>query len=388
MKKQKIPDGCVLQQRAIKVRIYPNKEQVSLLQQTFGCCRFIWNQMLDFEQEIYAATDQHFIATPAKFKKQYPFLKEVDSLALANVQLQLQKAFKAFFKSDSKHPKFKSKKKDKKSYTTNCQGAGSQATVKVYKHYIQLPKLGYVAANVYRKPMQGWKLKSATVSQSASGKYFCSLLYEYVVPVPEPAVPTESTTLGLDYSSPHFYVDSHGDSPEGLRWFRRSEAKLAKLQRQLSRMTYDSKNYNATRQKVNLMHERIANQRKDFAHKQSAAIAKQYDAVCVEDIDLRGLSASLNFGKATTDNGFGMFRNFLRYKLESKGGHFIVIDKWYPSSKTCHICGTIYDGLQLGEPDWRCEGCGTLLNRDHNAAINIKQKGLMDFYVETHPQSA
>ena len=388
-KKKQIPDGQHIQQRAIKVRIHPTPEQEMLFQKTFGCCRFYWNQALSDEQEFYTATDAHFIPAPAKYKTQFPFLKEVDSLALANAQLNLNKAFKKFFdKSDrAKYPNFKSKKRCRKAYTTNCQYNNGKATIYATGDGIRLPIVGFVKGTMYRKPPEHWVLKNATVSQSASGKYFCSLCYEFEEDIPKTIEPTIEMAIGLDYSSPHFYADDDNNSPDVPHAFRRSEDKLAKLQRQLSRMHPRSKNYERQKYRIAVLHEKITNQRKDFTHKESRRIANAYDVVCVEDIDLRGLSGSLNFGKATMDNGFGMFRTMLQYKLAEQGKHYVVIDKWYPSSKTCSACGIVNADVVLGIGEWICPHCGTHHWRDQNGAINIKREGFATLMKQLQPNA-
>ena len=238
------------QQRAVKVELYPTDEQRILIHKTFGCVRAVWNDMLGDEQEFYAAADKHFIPTPAKYKKKRPYLSEVDSLALCNAQLALKKAFKRFFKNPGHfgHPKFKTKKKAKKSYTTNCQYHVSGPTVYTAKDAIRLPKLGLVKAKLYRNTHDNWVLKSATISETKSGRIFCALLYEFDVPVPKEVLPTPENSIGLDYSSPLFYVDHENRSPDKPQWFRESEAKLAHEQRLLSHMKYGSKNHPAAPQ--------------------------------------------------------------------------------------------------------------------------------------------
>lgn len=378
------------QSRAIKIPIFPNEQQITLICKTFGCTRFIWNNMLSDEIEFYCATDKHFVPTPAKYKKEFPFLKEIDSLALANVQQQLEKSFRNFFTNQKnfRHPKFKSKKKSKKSYTTNCQITKSGPTIYATKNCVRLPKLGRIKANLYRTPPEHWALKSATVSQTKSGKFFCSLTYEFDTPTPQQVLPTNANTIGLDYSSPDFYVDDQGNSPKKEKWFRVAEEKLAHAQRLLANMQYNSKNYQKQLHKIRLLHEHIANQRKDFIHKESRWIANTYGAVCVEDLDLRAMSQSLNFGKATADNGFGMFRIALKYKLEEQGKHLIFIDKWYPSSKTCSFCGGYFGGLELGQKEWVCPHCKKIIPRDKNAGINIKREGIRQFYEEQESTSS
>lgn len=381
-KKKKLKNGQELCQRAIKVRLYPTPEQETMLAKTFGCCRFIWNQMLSDEEKFYYETDKHFIPTPAKYKTTFPFLREVDSLTLANVQLDLKGAFSQFLK-DSKHfrhPSFKSKKKSSRSYTTNCQYNGQGQTIQVIRRGIRLPKLGIVGAKIHRQPMRGWKLKAATVSQSKSGKYYCSLLYEFVVNTPKEVLPKKETAIGLDYSSPLFYVDHNGKSPDKARWFRETEDKMALYQRRLSRMEKGSKNYKKQLHRIQTLNEHIANQRKDFAHQASRRIANAYNAVCVEDLNLRNMAQTLTLGKSTNDNGFGMFRRFLEYKLHEQGKHLIRLDKWYPSSKTCCHCGRINSDLTLDDREWVCPGCGMTIQRDLNAALNIRDAGIEQFY--------
>ena len=377
-----------MENRSIKIRVYPNEDQAQLIHKTFGCCRWYWNQALGDEQEFYAATDKHHITTPAKYKSMAPFLKEVDSLALCNTQLNLQQAFSSFFKGNTDYPTFKAKKRTRKSYTTNCLIHNGKPSIFVSRNAVKLPKLGWIAANIHRKPMPGWKLKSVTISENASGKYFASLLYEYEEHLPEMILPTEGTTLGLDYSSPKFYVDDQGRSPEKQRYFRNSEKKLAKLQRQLSRMVEDSKNYKQQKIRIAELQEHIANQRKDFAHQESRRITNSYNAVCVEDLNLHAMAQTLQLGKSTNDNGFGMFRTFLEYKLREQGKHLVVINKWFPSSKLCGTCGYINSELKLGQGEWICPSCGMVHARDADAARNIKHEGLRVFYEQLAASAA
>lgn len=372
--------------RAIKYRAYPTSEQQVLLSKTFGCVRFIWNHMLTDAQQFLDEAGTFFIPTPAKYKKEFPFLKEVDSLALANVQLDLKEARKNHRENPRSFdaPKLKSKRKSKMSYTTNTHSYVKKdgqrfETIELTKSAVRLPKVGYVKIKKHRSPGNGWKLKATTVSCTRCGKYFISLLYEFEEDI-KPIKPTKETSLGLDYSSHDFYVDSNGKVANYPRFYRQSEEKLAKEQRKLSRMQFDSHNYDEQLHKVRLLQEHIANQRKNFCHTVSAVIAKQYDAVFVEDINLRGLAGTLKLGKSTNDNGFGMFRTMLEYKLTSRGKTFAKIDRWYPSSKTCNMCGSIKDDLTLADRVWTCSACGTTHNRDHNAAINIRNVGLLGLY--------
>lgn len=372
--------------RAIQYRAYPTEAQAVLLAKTFGCVRFVWNRMLMDAQQFLNEAGTFFVPTPAKYKKEFPFLKEVDSGALCNTQLDLQDANDHHLESPKTvgAPRLKSKRKSKMSYTTNIhsyktKGGSVVHTLALGYEAIKLPKIGWVKIKKHRQPGTDWILKGATVSCTRSGKYFISLLYEFEKDI-QSVVPTKEKSLGLDYSSHDFYVDSNGEVANYPRFYRQSEEKLAKEQRKLSRMKVGSKNYNEQLHKVQLLHEHIANQRKNFCHTVSAAIAKRYDVVFVEDINLRGLAGSLKLGKSTNDNGFGMFRTMLEYKLTSQGKTFAKINKWYPSSKTCSVCGLVKDDLTLADRSWTCSSCGTTHNRDHNAAINIRNVGLLGLY--------
>lgn len=369
----------VVLNRAIKYRAYPTEEQVVLINKTFGCVRFIWNQMLGDHNRFYEETDLHFIPTPAKYKKSHAFLKEVDSLALANAQIDLNGAFAKFFAGDAGYPKFKSKKHCKMSYTTNCQTPmkkdGTRSpTVYVHDSYVHLPKVGEVRICKHRSPKNGWTLKNATIEKTPTGKYYISVMYEFTEDISSTEV---KTSVGLDYSSHDFYVDSTGEKANYDRYYRQSEEKLARAQRKLSRMKPGSKNYNKQKRRVAAIHEKIANQRKDFCHRKSAAITKQYDAVFVEDINLRGMAGSLHLGKSTNDNGFGMFRDMLEYKLRAQGKTFLKVERSYPSSQLCHVCGYQNPATKdLSVRKWVCPNCGVYHDRDHNAAINIRNRGL------------
>lgn len=372
--------------RAIMYRAYPTPEQQVLLSKTFGCVRFVWNHMLMDAQQFWDEAGVFFIPTPAKYKNEFPFLKEIDSGALCNAQLDLKEARKRY-REDPKNvgvPTLKSKRKSKMSYTTNVHSYVKKdgqlvKTLELTEDAVHLPKVGFVKIKKHRSPGNGWQLKAATVSCTRSGKYFISLLYEFEKDI-HSIKPTKENSLGLDYSSHDFYVDSNGNVANYPRFYRRSEEKLARAQRRLSRMQFGSHHYDKQLYKVRILQEHIANQRKNFCHTVSTAIAKQYDAVFVEDINLRGLAGSLKLGKSTNDNGFGMFRTMLEYKLTSQGKTFAKIDKWYPSSKTCSVCGFIKDDLTLADRFWTCSACGTTHNRDHNAAINIRNVGLLGLY--------
>ena len=277
---------------AYRFRIYPTEEQKILLGKTFGCCRFLYNQMLDDKIREYEKTKKMLKNTPAMYKREYPFLKEVDSLALANVQLHLEKAYKNFFR-DPKigFPRFKSKHHSRNSYTTNVVNEN----ILVESKRIRLPKLKWIAMKKHRE------------------------------------------------------------------------------QRKLSRCVRGSHNYELQKKKVARCHEKIRNQRRDHLHKLSRKIADSYDAVAVEDIDMKAMGQCLHFGKSVQDNGYGLFREMLEYKLAWQGKKMVKVDRFFPSSKKCCKCGRIKKGLKLSERVYHCE-CGNEMDRDHNAAINIREE--------------
>lgn len=287
--------------KAIKYRIYPTTEQCIMFSKTFGCCRKVYNLMLSDKIEGYKATGKFPIITPAKYKKDYPYLKEVDSLALANKRLDLQAAFRnAFNKSRKKKngfPKFKSAKRSRKSYTTNNQ-KGIVAIVD--KRYIKLPKIGKVKAVIHRSPNNSWILKSATISQEPDGKYYVSVLFEFNK-VENIYMVDKTNAIGLDYVSDGLYVDNNGNVGTNHKFYRESHKKLAKEQRRLSRKIGSKKNekksnnYLKQLKKVNKIHRHIANQRKDNLHKISTEIVNQYDVVCVETLNMQNMS-NKNFG--------------------------------------------------------------------------------------------
>lgn len=353
--------------KAFKFRIYPNEEQVALINKTFGCCRFIYNKMLSDKISHYQETKQSLKNTPAQYKEEFIFLREVDSQALCYEQMNLQTAYSNFFRSPNMgFPKFKSKKFSKRTYSTSY--------VSIVDGKLKLGKLGIVVCKFHRHIPLGYVVKSATISQKSSGRYYISILTEYNYTIPNKQL-DKNKSLGLDYSSKNFYIDNQNVKALEEHYYRQSENKLAKEQRKLSRMKYDSNNYLKQKKKVGKVHELIENQRKEFIERKSSELARNYDYICVEDINMKDMSQLLHLGKSTMDNGFGMFRARLQQKMELLGKKLIKIDKWFPSSKMCHICGCINKNLKLKDREWDCE-CGAHLLRDENAAINILREGL------------
>ena len=367
--------------RSIKYRLYPTKQQAILFEQTFGCCRKLWNLMLSDKINYYQNNKTNYKTLVSDYKKRYPYLKDIDSLALANVKLNLDQAYNNFFSKKSRFPRFKSRKHSRRSYTTNCVSNN----IRFDDNHIRLPKIGFVKTKLHRWPLSDWKIKSVTVSQNHDGRYYASVLFEF-----ESAceyVINKSNAIGFDYSSSNLYVDSNGNIGTNHKFYKESHEKLAKAQRRLSRKQGSKKNeiksnnYIKQLLRVNRIHQHIANQRLDNLHKLSTEIANHYDIVCVESLNLRAMSnKGFGNGRSTLDNGYGMFLSLLDYKLSERNKYFIKVDKWFPSSQICHKCNYRDKRLKdLSIRKWECPVCHEMHDRDTNAAINILREGLRLF---------
>ena len=355
--------------RAYVFCIYPNPLQEELIQKTFGCVRFVYNQMLSDKIQYYEETGKNLMVTPARYKSAFLWLKEVDSLALANAQLHLEAAYRNFFRGESVgFPKFKSKKSTRKSYTTNCVNGN----IRIEGGFLVLPKLGKVRIKVHRQVPDAYQLKSCTVSQRASGKYEVSILYTYETTVELKEI---HRVIGLDYSMTELYVSSEDEHAAYPRYYRLAQDQLARMQRKLSHMEKDSQNYKKQKRRIGRLYEHIANQRKDYLHKKSREIANSWDLVGIENLNMKAMQKALNFGKSVSDNAWGKFVSYLEYKLKEQGKQLIRIDHWYPSSKLCSQCGRKKEDLKLSERVYHCE-CGSKMDRDYNAAMNIRREAL------------
>ena len=335
--------------------------------------------MLEDKIAHYKLTGEMLNTDPAKYKQEYPFLKDVDSRALLYARDALTSAYKNFFEKRTSFPRFKSKRKSKQSYTT-CNGCKVTPSIRIENNHIRLPKIGFVKIKYHRPIPPEYEIKQATIIKNPSGKYYVSVCVEYEYKYSTPIL-SKDNSIGLDYSSPDFYVDNQGRKPNYPKYFRKAEEKLAKEQRCLSHMIEGSKNWEKQRIKVARCYEKVANQRKDWLHKLSTEFANKYDYIFVEDIDLRAMAGTLKLGKSTNDNGFGYFRTFVEYKMKNRGKIFHKIDKWFPSSKTCHYCGYIKEDLTLNDREWICPNCGELIYRDWNSAINILNQGFKELKI-------
>lgn len=329
--------------------------------------------------------DQH---TPAEYKARFPYLKEVDSFALLNAQLDVENAFANHRKNPGHfgYPNFRAKHFSKKSYTTNI----SHNNIELSANYLKLPKAGWLKLRLHRQIPADAAIKSVTVTEMPSDAVYVSILtermekakkgfYEEIAEEAETvkAKPSEPfrtlRAVGLDYSSPHFFVSSDGYVADMPHWYRLAEERLALEQQRLSRKVKGSKNNQ--KRKVAKLHEHIAAQRRDWQEKEATKLAARYDVVAVESLDFHGLSQALRFGKSTMDNGFGQFLSILERKLNAKGGALVRISRCEPTTKTCQ-CGYVNPDIVIGMQTIECPVCGRIYDRDQNAALNILKAGV------------
>ena len=317
--------------KAYKYRIYPNKLQKEYLNKTFGCVRFIYNKMLSDKIEYYEKTGEMLKNTPAQYKKEYQFLKEVDSLALTNAQMNLDKAYKNFFRDKSVgFPKFKSKKTNRFSYTTNNQNG----TIYIENGYIKIPKLKSKIKIVLHRQFKGL-IKSATISKTPSNQYYISIL----VDTENIQLPKNDNKIGIDLGLKEFAICSNGDRFGNPKNLRKSEKKLAKLQKDLSRKTKGSNNRYKARLKVAKLHQKIANQRKDFLQKLSTKIINENQVIVLEDLKVKNMLQNHKLAKVISEVSWAEFRTMLEYKASWYGRKIIIAPTNYASSQLCSKCG-------------------------------------------------
>ena len=356
--------------KSYKYRIYPNAEQRQYFAQSFGNARFVYNKMLEDKIKHYTLYGESLKNTPAQYKIEFDFLKLTDSLILMNAHQDLEQAYKNFFRNPGKigFPKFKRKTNYKTFTTSHVNG-----NIKIVDGKLKIPKISLLKIKMEREIPADAKLYSVTVTQTASGKYFASINFEIEREIKFKVIDNSDQVVGLDFSMPDLYYSSDGIVANNPKYYRKTQPKLAKEQRKLSKMQKGSNNWHKQRVKVAKIHEKIANQRKDFLHKESREIVNLYDVVCVENLNMQAMSKALNFGKSVGDNGWGMFVNMLEYKLAWQGKLLIKADKWFPSSKQCSHCGELKENLTLADRIYECEECGLKINRDMNATYNLKQ---------------
>jgi putative transposase len=352
----------------------PSPEQETAMARFAGARRFIWNWALARKREYY---QEHGKGLPEKVlsveltalksKPETAWLREVDSQLPQQALADLQKAFTAFFEHRARYPRFKSKKSDRARFRIPQR-------VKVDGDYIVVPKIGRVRFSKCCE-VDGI-VKSVTFSQDATGRWFASICCQVQIPDIEPIIPaTEEAILGLDLGLRDALVRSDGKREANPRHFRTDQRRLRRAQKTLSRRKRGSKGRERAKLRVAHVHRRVANKRRDFLHKLTTGIVNEAGAVCIEDLNVRGL-ARTKLAKSIYDAAFGQIRFQLTYKSDWSGKPVAIIDRFYPSSKTCHCCGTVNDALTLGDRRWQCSGCETVLDRDFNAALNIRDEGI------------
>lgn len=367
--------------KSLKVRIYPNKKQEELIIKTFGCVRYVYNYYLDKRINAYKNCGESLSYNECSkdltsLKKELEWLKEPDKFSLQSSLKNLDESYKRFFKGLGNFPKFKSKNNKKDSYTTRR----SNKNIEIFENYIKLPKLGKVK---YRdnSTIKG-KILNVTISKTKTGKYFAAITYEKEIKKFEKT----GSEIGIDLGLTDFAIFSNGEKIKNPRNYRNLENKLAREQKKLSKRQQlakkkglnlkNCKNYQKQKIKVARIHEKIANKRNDFLQKLTSDIVKNHDIICLENLNVKGMLKNKKLAKSISDVSWYEFIRQLTYKAKWYGKELVVIDRWFPSSKTCHVCGYKKKDLQLKDRSWICPICGTYHDRDINAAVNILNEGL------------
>jgi len=350
--------------KAFKFRIYPNNQQKQFLAQSFGCARFVYNHFLRQRIDYYADTgkgltyhNNALALTQLKKQPEFEWLNNINSQSLQQTLRNLDIAYNNFFNKHAKFPKFK-KKRNHRSF-------------QVPQHFnikddrLDIPKCKGIKIKLHRA-IEG-VMKSITISRTPSGKYFASILCELEIPDPV----FSGNEIGLDYGIKAFITTSEGEIIESPKYLRKSEQKLKKLQKSLSKKQPNAKNRYLAQKRLARQHEKVSNQRQDFLHKRSKQLTCENQAIYIESLAIRNMIQNHCLAKSISDSGWTTFTNMLKYKGQWHGCHIVEIDRWFPSSKRCHVCGYINDNLSLSDRSWLCPECNTNHDRDVNAAINI-----------------
>ncbi len=370
--------------KAIKLRIYPNEKQRIQISKTMGCSRFLYNQMLAERNEVYERLKDdkkelknYKYKTEKRYKEEYPFLKEADSIALQSSREHLQDAFSNYFEGLKKgrkvsFPRFKSKK-GKKSYTT--KQTNGNIKINFERKKLKLPKLKWLKYRDDRVFSE--KIKHATVSKSKSNKYFVSLTLEAQKDIEPKRVLYEKDVIAFDMSARDFLVND-AFRLTNPRFYRSEEKRTKKHQKNLSRKKEGSKNREKARLTLAKHSDKISDRKKDWTHKLTRKLADNYDAIVLENLNVKGMQ-KFNSGlskSVTLDFSWHQFKTYLKYKMEWLGKHFVLVDRFFPSSQICSNCGQKTNDLKLKDRVWTCSYCGTTHDRDENASKNLKAEGI------------
>jgi putative transposase len=362
-----------------KYRLYPTDEQIVLLNKHMGAVRFVYNLALETKQMAYAGNHINLNrfdlqAQLIDLKKECPWLKEINSQSLQSALIRLDSAYIAFFKGISQFPKFK-KKSNKQSF--QCP---QHVEIDFKKELIYLPKFKEPIKIILHRKYKG-EIKNVIISKTPTNKYFASILVDNKVELPKP-IKKSNNTIGIDLGIKSFIVTSNGEKFDNPKYLKESLVRLKWLQKQLSRKKKGSNRRNICRLRVAKLHEKISNQRYDFLHKVSDVITKQYDIICMENLQVSNMLKNHCLAQSISDSGWGIFETLLKYKCEWRGKQLVQIGTFEPSSKTCSNCGNINNDLTLADREWTCPSCGKLLDRDINAAINILSFGIRNSGME------
>ena len=371
--------------RAIKVRLYPNKEQEQTLNKTLGCYRFIYNHMLALKQEAYkrdktnlglCELSKYFHWTLLK-DEQYAWLKEEHTNVMKQSIRQMLSAYNNFFKQHKGFPKFKSKK-DKQSALFPINAISKRNTFETRHITLTQPlkNIKFRCSDLYLRRLQKYSknIRNATLSKTKSGNYFLSILVEMEDTELKKFEHTDKQ-VGIDIGVKDFVITSDGEVFENKHFLKKEEKKMNRLQRQLSRKVKGSNNSEKQRIKIAKLFERMANKKDAYIHYVSNELLSSFDTIFMEDLNVQGLLMNHKLSKAISDVGFYKFKEILTTKALANDKKVILVDRFYPSSKTCSVCGYKKEDLTLNDRSWVCPQCGTKHNRDINAAVNILLEG-------------